>query len=73
MESFEYQMLFNKWFVLIGFVMFGFGVMFANVLPFMKWDLFRAEIYCELLNAIHARDNITSDLKHSSIKSFYGF
>jgi hypothetical protein len=46
------ELLWNKWFGIMAIVMFGCGIIFATAMPFFKWDLYRAEIYCELLNTL---------------------
>lgn len=47
------ELVHNKWFVITNIATFLSGAIFVSVMPFIKWDLYKAEIYCELLNTIH--------------------
>lgn len=46
------EILWQKWFVISCVLTFFAGCLFVTAAPFIKWDLYRARIYCELLNII---------------------
>lgn len=50
------QLIWNQYIVVAFFSGWITGVIFANVMPFIKWDLYRAELYCRLLNSLPADD-----------------